>query len=54
MFMDRPLFTEPGITISHGTEHTIIQDPGPGDLISDIHPILDGVSVGDIVLAGLV
>lgn len=54
MFMDRPLFMVRDITTSHGTEHTIIQDPGPGGLISDIHHISDGVSVGDIVRVGLV
>ena len=54
MFMDRPLFMVRGITTSHGMALIIIQDPGPGDLISDIHHISDGVSVGDIVRAGLV
>ena len=53
MYMDRPLYTVPGIIINHGTEPTIIQDPGHGDLILAIHHISDGVSVGDIVQAGL-
>jgi hypothetical protein len=48
------LYTAPDIIISHGSEHTIIQGPGHGDLISDIHHISDGVSDGDIVQAGLV
>jgi hypothetical protein len=42
------------IIINHGMEPTIIQDPGHGDLISDIRHISDGVLVGDIVRAGLV
>jgi hypothetical protein len=54
MYMDQPLFTVPVIIISHGMELTIIRDPGHGVLILDIHPISDGVSVGDTVQAGLV
>lgn len=52
--MGQRLYTVPDIIINHGTEHTIIQDPGHGDLISDIHLTSDGVSVGDTVQAGLV
>jgi hypothetical protein len=54
MYTGQLLFTEPGIIINPGMEHIIIQDPGHGDLTSDTHLILDGVSVGDTVRAGLV
>ena len=54
MYTGLLLFMEPDIIINPGMAHIIIPDPGPGDLTSDIHLILDGASDGDIVQAGLV
>jgi hypothetical protein len=54
MFTDRQLFTELDIITHPGMALIIIPDPGPGDLILDIHHISDGASAGDIVQDGLV